>query len=381
MRLFIRVFSLLIAVFWALLAVPAFAVGDADGELSRALSAAYGNDFVTAYAAVGRYLEENPDDPEAYLVRGTIGEWEQKLRNLKGDSDRKIMADFERAENLAFHQYDRDPKNLDRATVLGNSYVRLGKKKADEGKWMGAALTVRKSRQHLEKVLEKNPERWDAYLSIGAFHYFAANLPSGAKPFASILGIKGDRVQGTREIARAAENPNLYQIDARYLLQYVYRKERDFAKVLSILQPLAVEFPKNPQIRYEVGIALKDLKKFPEAKTHFKTFIADCERAEKESATCDARYRFLGWRALGQILRAENTTDPAISAYESALALSSHAPSQKDYAQTLFESGMLYETAGKADKAKAAYQTVLGISDKSAKTWREKAAVRLATLP
>ena len=347
--------------------------------LSQSMDHFYNGHIEDGYRIINGYIRENPEDPMGYFIRGTGGEWEQKLRNLRGKIDKKIIDDYQAANQLAFQAYSRDPHNVDTLIALGNSYMRLGKKWGDVGKWMRAALISKKSHKHLQKAIEQDPERWDAYFSLGAFHYFAANLPGGAKPFASLLGIKGDRQQGIKEITSGATHPNLLQADAIYLLKYVYRKEDAYDRVFTLLQDLHRRYPDNAEIAYEIAVTYGDLKQPKKGIDYLTAFLNTCDIAERTNATCHDRYRFLSLELMGNFHRDLGNTQAALVAYQQSASITAY-PSESNYARLLYRLAETYETLGKTDPAKQTYTDILALKNKDTKPWRTKAQDRLNAL-
>lgn len=341
----------------------------APEELQLGLEAAYHAQFDQAYPMLERYITAHPQDPNAYIVRGTVREWEQKLKNWKDEN--QIIDDFERANQLAFQAYDRDPKNTDYLVNLGHSYLRLGKKWADEGKYWRAALISKKCRKHLEEAIHQDKERWDAYMPLGAFRYIAANLPSGAKPFASLLGITGNRAQGIEEVTLAATHDHLYQQDAIYLLKYIQRKEGNHAKARQLLEDLHGRYPENAEIAYDLAVAYRDTGQYQKTVDYLSDFIK----------TCHDRYCYLAYALMGQVLALDHRVSDATGAYEQAVGLTQRAkPSAAEIARTHSELGTLYQQQGNTAQARVQYETVLAQSGKGVKKWQEEARKRLAAL-
>lgn len=361
--------------------IPAFAdAPPPPSELSAAMEAIYQGHFREAYAQVDKYIAANPRDPNGYMVRGNAREWEQKLRNLHGSLDDEIIDDFQKANQLAFQAYDRNPDNVDNIINLGNSYMRLGKKWADVGKFLRAALISKKCYYHIKDALKVDPKRWDAYMSFGAFNYFVANLPSGVKPFASIIGLKGNRQEGIRDIKLAAENPNLYQPDAQYLLKYVYRKEADLQNVAQILQQLHKKYPDNAEISYDIAVSYRERHQDAQALSYLKSFAAACTVAEQKNQTCHNRYRFVAYQMMGNIYKEKKDFTNAISAYKTAAAIIKDSPGISDAARLRYSLGESYEGKNDTVNAIATYREVSQMKDKDAKPWKENAEKKLTEL-
>lgn len=359
------------------------AQADTPAALTEATEAIYHGKIDQAYTLVNGYIQANPGDPRGYLVRGNITEWEQKLRNLKGNTTERIIADFEKAYNLSFQAYTRNETDIDINVNLGNSYMRLGKKWGDTGKWMRAALITRKALKHLEFAVEKNPARYDAYLTLGAIRYFTANLPSGARAVASFIGVTGDRAQGIKDITTAAQNANLYQQDARFLLKYVYRKEKRFDQVLTLLKDMHARYPENVEIDLDIGETYHELKRDTEAVTYLTAFTKTCEARETQNKSCHDRFRFTAWKVIGEITLQAKTFDQSIVAFQNAKTLiASGGPSKKEAASVIYHLAEAYEGVHQTNEAIQNYDAVvaLGAESKSLQTWVARATTKRKAL-
>ncbi|MBI2340333.1 MAG: hypothetical protein HYU99_08225 [Deltaproteobacteria bacterium] len=219
-----------------------------DGELKRAVDLAYNASFGEAETAVNAYISAHPDDPMGYVIRGTALDWKQSVNNLRGKLNDQILADYKGANDMAFQQWNRDQKNIDKMVNLGNTYMYLAKKWLDMGKSSRAGLILKKAKKHMEEAIVQNPNRYDAYLAIGIFNFYTANIPPGLQFIASLLGMTGNEVLGLKYLETAADNPNLLQTDALFVLTHAFGKtKQNYARASTYLDRLKALYPNNPE--------------------------------------------------------------------------------------------------------------------------------------
>jgi len=113
---------------------------------------------------------------------------------------------------------------------------------------MRAVLTAKKGPKHLQKAIAKDPNRLDALLALGVYHYVADTTPKSLAPFKALLGIKGNRTQGLKELQKATTAPHPFQYDAIVALFYInYEYEKNYPKALDYVNQLEKKFPENPK--------------------------------------------------------------------------------------------------------------------------------------
>jgi hypothetical protein len=84
------------------------------------------------------------------------------------------------------------------------------------------------------------------------YHYFAARMPSAAKPFARLLtGEPGDRELGLSELWSVANSTGFARMEARAVLSKILSKndEADWPGAEKLLAELMARYPRNPLYR------------------------------------------------------------------------------------------------------------------------------------
>jgi tetratricopeptide (TPR) repeat protein len=82
--------------------------------------------------------------------------------------------------------------------------------------------------------------------------------------FGFLIGFHGDKDRGIRTVEQVAANGTLNRVDAQIFLAAIYRRERQTAKALPLVESLIARFPRNYLLRFEQAgmyAALGDGKK------------------------------------------------------------------------------------------------------------------------
>lgn len=259
--------------------------------LKETMDLTYDAQFERAEEVLGRYISENPQDPLAYIVRGNLLDWKQSVLILGGQLNEKSLEDYKRANKLAFLLWDREQEDTDHMVALGNSYMFLAKKWLDLDKSSRAGLVLKKCKRHLEKAVSKDPQRWDAYLALGIFNFYAANIPPGLKFIASLLGISGNEELGLKQMNLVASHSNLLQPHARYLLAYALgRTKKRYKAALTHLERLIADYPNNPHFLSLKGEYSAFARLYDQSRRDYDNLFRLCKSNPK--GTCHQSYYF-----------------------------------------------------------------------------------------
>lgn len=260
-------------------------------ELKAVIDHTYNAEFEPAKTKLAQYIKANPTNPLGYLIQGTMLDWKQNILDLKGQYDEEILKNYEYANKVAFQQWHKDQDNLEKKVTLGNSYMYLSKKQLDMGKKFSAGGLLKKAKNYMEEVIEKDPKRFDAYMAMGIFNYYAANVPPGLRFLAKLIGMSGNERRGIKQLEKAASEPNPYQADARFVLTHIYsNSKKDFTNARTHINTLIKQYPQNPFFRLKKGIAAVEGKNDKVAEQAFKEYFTFCDQQPAKFCNQDFNY-------------------------------------------------------------------------------------------
>ena len=359
-----------------LLSVPALAQM-ANPTIQRAIQLTYNAKFAEAESLLNGYIASNPQDPRGYIARGTSRDWKQMVENLKGKNDSQVISDYETANKMAFLLWNKDQGNIDKMVNLGNSYLFQARKWIDLKKTTRAGLVLKKCRKHMEEAIAKDPNRWDAYLAIGAFNFYAANIPPGLQILASLIGITGNESLGLKQLGQAASNNHWLQSDTLFLLSYAYgQTKKNYGGALTYLNRLNGMYPNNPHFIFLKGEYAYRAKNFAASRADFAKLFQFCD--SKPKGSCGKHYLFLahyflaaGYNKEGNDLAGEKDVERAMELNENQF------PDRTGYLH--YFHGMVLKAEGKKKKAIEAFEKCIAAPGGNPQA-KKKAKEELATL-
>ena len=84
----------------------------------------YSDRFDEAISLADSYIASHPSDPRGLVVKAMAMDWKQKITaGFEKKLDGQILEMLKNANLMAFIQWERDPKNIDKMITLGNSYL------------------------------------------------------------------------------------------------------------------------------------------------------------------------------------------------------------------------------------------------------------------
>ncbi len=235
-----------------LLALPAIAAPpEMERELAGVVDLFYDMDFDKARAASDALAARHPNHPAGAFYRGVSSYQRWTAEGMRSTATlRAFEIDSEAAEKSAKALMATNPAEAH--YYLGATLGFRARSNMAQKKFFRALPDGSAAVKHLKKALALDPNLSDARLGMGMFHYFAARMPAGAKPFAYlIIGESTDRKLGLAELWSVAETTGIARMEARSVLAVILSKddEADWAGADKLLAELTARYPHNPIYR------------------------------------------------------------------------------------------------------------------------------------
>ena len=253
------------------LAGAAEGAGGRADLLRQGYDLAYNLDHDEAVAVFTRAIREAPDDSAAQrgmaavtwfrilflqgrilvdnnLARtgGTISR--RRIRTPKPPEDlaRTFESHIERAVALSEAAVRRDPDDPDAHYELGASVALAASYKASiQGEALRALREAKQAYTAHQTVLELDPRRKDAALTLGIYRYLVSLLPRAFRMLAYLVGFDGGKAEALRLIEEAAAYPGETRSEAQFALVLLYNREREYGGAQRVLGDLRRRFPRN----------------------------------------------------------------------------------------------------------------------------------------
>jgi hypothetical protein len=119
-------------------------------------------------------------------------------------------------------------------------------------RWMASLKHAQAASLQARRLLEVNPEAYDAYYVIGLSEYVIAQIPALLRPFARIPGIVGQKSRAMQFLEAVATSGFYLQDFARQMLVSIYLEERRPLDARRWLEALSRDFTGNAGFRTEL---------------------------------------------------------------------------------------------------------------------------------
>ncbi len=254
----------------------------APSQLPQAgLRSLYQLKFADARARFQAYEKARPDDPLAPAFEAATYLFEEFHRHgvftsefflddkrfakgIAGRPDEKRKAAFlsaiGRAQELARKRLKENPKDTEALLALTMSSGMLADHTAVlEKNGMGSLKHIRQARAYGKKLLEVNPEAYDAYVALGSENYILGSLPRHKRVLLWFGGMQANKEVGLQQLQKAASNGQYLRPVAKMFLALAAMREKRVDLARKQLQELKAEFPENP-------VFARELQRLPAAR-------------------------------------------------------------------------------------------------------------------
>ena len=262
--------------------------------------------------------------------------------------DKAFRDRIQQAKLKALTLFNQNKKDPDAVYFLGAVHgVLAGYEASTARKFFAAMRNGSRNVDLHQKVIELKPDYYDAYLSIGTYHYILGSLPFYMKALAALGGMRGNKQKGISELQKVVEMGSNAD-DASVLLLAIYQNEKRPNDALGILQKLSAKYPRNYLLKLEATATLVELQRHEEAYAQFESLLND----ETAAAVADlVHFKY------AEALAAQKQFPRAA---EQFLAVPRVKTAQADLSTiALLRAAQVYDLAGQREQALSQYKAVL----------------------
>lgn len=261
----------------ALTAPPALANRESAALRARASAELFDLDHAQAMATFRQAIAADPEDAAAYrglaavlwlsitYRRGnmTVDDYLGRVTRTNAppeappppaDTAAAFQDAIDRALALARSQVKTNPRDAEAHYQVGAAVgLRASYVATVEGRALGAFRSAREAYEEHEKVMELDPRRKDAGLTVGTYRYIVSALALPARWLAYMVGFGGGKERGLLLVEDAAAYAGENQTDARFALILLYNREKRYDEALKQLAVLRQQYPRNRLVWLETG--------------------------------------------------------------------------------------------------------------------------------
>lgn len=321
-----------------------------SGLGSQGMELVYDMKFNEAESVFNDIIKCEPKNGLGYFLKSVCYFWMcQKYLHNEEIIEKYKEITFKAIE-IAEETLDKNEDDIDAMFYLGGAYGNLGRYYTMEKSYLKAYWYGKKGKNILKDVIEINPKYYDAYVGLGIYHYYAAELPKIIKIFSFILGIEGDKELGLKELKLSAVNAKYTKTEAKFFLAAIYCDvEKDFKKALTIAEELHKQYPQNSTIVMVLGKCNWELGKYDTAIKHYQYMMDKYPNDDR----IKSYYNAYGYKLINI-----GYVDEAINVFKKQVEI---LPNDANSYDSL---GDGYKSLGKIDLAIEQYEKALTIDPK-----------------
>ncbi len=265
------IFFLLILAF--LFFSEAFAQGkftdEVDSLIQMGIDLIHQDKFSEGIAGFKKIIEKYPEEPVGYFFvaasyQAIIDDYRNE--NYKPDFEEYIDTAIAKAEK----KVNNDSSSAQDHFYLGGAYGYRGIYKSFRGNWWSAFRDARRAKSHLDKALEINPELYDCYFGLGAYHYWGSIK---SRIFWWLPFIGDDKEKGIKQYELTVEKGKYAKEEAKYGLLRVYIEEKKYLKALELAEEVKSLNPSDPFVFWMTGQAYIGLNDWDEALKIYQSLL------------------------------------------------------------------------------------------------------------
>jgi len=359
-----------------------------DPLIEKGFEHFYNLEYDEAIAAFRRYIERHPREPGGYnhlaqsilyremlragaleteLVSGNNPFLRRPKMNPSAEDQRQFDEAIRRSIELSQARLQKNDRDTQALYTLGVAHgLRANYNFLVRKAWRDALRDATTARKLHNRVTELDPNFIDARLVQAVHEYVVGSLPWHWRVLGFLVGFRGSKEEGIRILRQVAEHGQINKMDAKVLLCAIYRRERQPALAVPLIQELLAAFPRNYLLYFELAQMYSDLgdkeraleplarlerlrasgtpgfNRVPPEKIYFARgniqfwyrdldeALENMQRAAAHADVLDLNSGVLAWMRLGQIYDLKGQRQRAIEAYRQAIAYAPESDAAKE---------------------------------------------------
>lgn len=228
---------------------PGFLAQDpaADQLIRHLMQSTYDLKLGEARIAAETLERQYPNHPAGFTLLADSYWWQAQM-----DPGNKAIEDaFYSAQKLAVEKGEAALKSPQYSkteidSYLASAYASYARfQVTQKSAYFSALRAGLKAHDLADQVYRLDPGYYDIYVGIGSFNYFTGSLPSVIKPFAHVMGVRGDRELGIEQLKTGMLKAHYSQTEARIVYYTAMLVDKNYPEAFHALEKLLSDYPDN----------------------------------------------------------------------------------------------------------------------------------------
>ncbi|MFQ5443928.1 MAG: tetratricopeptide repeat protein [Nitrospinales bacterium] len=322
---------------------------------SEGIELAYNLHFDAATDVFDQLIERFPEHPRGYLLRSVVFYYRTQLEEDHDRFSLKFLQAATDAISVAKKTLAQGGDRREALFSLGTTHIYLAAYYGWDGHWWKAYRYGKQGIETLKRLIQHDPDYYDAYLGLGLYHYYTDVIPRFAKAVTFLLGIDSDRERGLRELRLAAEKGTYSRAEATLFLGSIHLYiEKNYATALGYFERLATLYPDNSSFLMLLGENYQKVGRPADAARTLSRLVDETVVPQFPVLVISSYYR------LGNLYFGMRDLPKAIQSYKRSLALASSSTGNVNWVFALanLNLGRSFDLLGRPQEAMLYYKRV-----------------------
>jgi hypothetical protein len=219
----------------------------ADRLIRDAVERSYGLRLNEARTAARTLQTQFPDHPAGYTIMAETYWWEAQTDT----GNESIENAYYKAQELAVQKAESALKaekypKVELLAYLASAHGSYSRFQVTQKEAYFSALRAGlRAHRYAEQVYELDKNYYDIYVGLGAFNFFTGSLPAVIKPFAFLIGARGNRDLGLQQLQIAQEKARYSRTEARIVYYTAMLEDGQYGVAFPVLEKLMADYPNN----------------------------------------------------------------------------------------------------------------------------------------
>ena len=218
-----------------------------DKLIRQTMESSYNLHLEDARASALALEKKYPDHPAGFTLMAETYWWEAQMDPGNGKIedayyDAQEIAVKKAEDALKLNKYAPIEVTAYLASAHG-SYARF--QVTQKSAFFSAMRAGLRAHRYAEEVYRMDNNYYDIWVGLGAFNYFTGSLPAVIKPFAFLIGARGDKSLGFEQLRVATERARYSQTEARIVHYTALLEDKQWGPAFQILEKLMSDYKDN----------------------------------------------------------------------------------------------------------------------------------------
>ena len=237
------------------------------------IDACFRENYPLAEEKFKQIISKAPQDPAGYFFLAML--YQAQMIDYENDfKEKDFYKNINIAKKFAKARIKNNKKDAWGYLFLGNAYAAKAIYKARKGNWWSGLNNGLRAKSALKEAVKHDPELYDAYVSLGSYHYWASVATKALWWFPFI----GDRrEEGITEMKLGQEGSIFSQDAAANGLIWIYINEKRFDQAISLAEKMQNKYPEGKSFLWALATAYYEKSDWSNALLSYQEILARIE--------------------------------------------------------------------------------------------------------